>query len=295
MKVSLKRVRGEFSAQNAKSTWTTREAIIVELRDGERFGRGEAAPLPGYSVETLDDCERALRTGAALPPAAEFAWHAAHLELRGEAVAPASAPLSLATLDARGEGGAWKCKLGRDIDAEIELAKTQTRPVRFDANGSLGPDAARVLERLADLGAEFIEEPVPYERLAALHPSPVPIALDESLQGPHGVARLDEALREGWAQVLVVKPMALGPAKARALCEIAGQHGAPIVVSHLFGGPLAYAASARFAFRFATPGYAQGLGRHSALDAYAGYSTALAANGMLKPWEGGKWPVDEGT
>lgn len=295
MKVSFRRVRGEFSAQNANSSWTTREAIIVELRDGERFGRGEAAPLPGYSAETLDDCEGALRTGGALPPAAEFAWHAAHLELHGEAVAPESAPLSLATLDALGEGGAWKCKLGRDIDAEIELAKAQTRPVRFDANGSLGPNAAQVLTRLADLDAEFIEEPVPYEQLEALHPSPVPIALDESLHGPDGVARLHEALRAGWAEVLVVKPMALGPAKARALCEIAGEYGAPIIVSHLFGGPLAYAASARFAFAFATPGYAQGLGRHSALNAYAEYSTPLAANGMLKPWEGNRWPVDEGT
>ncbi|MFK8003657.1 MAG: enolase C-terminal domain-like protein [Polyangiales bacterium] len=295
MKVSLKRVSGTFSAQNAKHTWTKREALIVELRDGERIGRGEAAPLPGYSMETLDDCERALRAGGALPPAAEFAWHAAQLELRGEAFAPASPPLSLATLDSQAQGGAWKCKLGRDIDAEMELAKTQTRPVRFDANGSLGPDADRVLGRLALLGAEFVEEPVPYERLATLHPSPVPIALDESLHGPDGVARLREALSKGWAQVLVVKPMAVGPSKTLALCEVATKHGAPVILSHLFGGPLAYAATARFAFRFASPGYAQGLGRHSALHAYAGHSTTLAANGMLEPWEGNRWPVHEGT
>lgn len=295
MKISFKRVRGEFSAQNARQTWTTREAIILELRDGQRVGRGEAAPLPGYSMETLDDCERALRAGGDLPPAAEFAWHAAELELRGEAFAPESPALTLATLDPHAEGGAWKCKLGRDIDAELETAKTQRRPVRFDANGSLGSDADEVLGRLAALGAEFVEEPVAYERLETLHPSPVPIALDESLHGPDGVARLQEALTRGWAQILVVKPMALGPSKARALCDVAVQHGAPIIVSHLFGGPLAYAASAQFAFRFATPGYAQGLGRHSALNAYAGYSTTLATNGMLEPWEGDRWPVNEGT
>ncbi|MFT5359317.1 MAG: L-alanine-DL-glutamate epimerase-like enolase superfamily enzyme [Polyangiales bacterium] len=295
MKVSFKRVRGKFSAQNALRTWTTREALIVELRDGQRVGRGEAAPLPGYSRETLDECERALRAGDVLPAAAEFAWHAAESELRGQVVPPAAFPLKLATLDPRAPGAAWKCKLGRDIDTEIATAETQRRPVRFDANGSLGSNAGEVLARLAAVGAEFIEEPVPFEQLRALHPSPVPVALDESLHGPDGVDRLREALRKGWAHVLVVKPMALGHAKARVLCAVAAEYGAPIIVSHLFDGPLAYAASALFAFRFATPSYAQGLGRHSALDAYAGYSTSLAANGMLEPWEGDTWPVNEGT
>ena len=294
MKVSLKRIRGEFAAQNAQHAWTTREAIIVELSDGQRVGRGEAAPLPGYSAETLDECEEALRSGSALPAAAEFAWHAAEAELRG-VTPPTVPPLKLATLDPNGAGAVWKCKLGRDVDAEIAAAMHQRRPVRFDANGSLGIGAARVLTKLADLGAEFVEEPVPFEGLKALHPSPLPIALDESLHGPTGVDRLREALTRGWAHVVVVKPMALGPTKARALCEVASAHGAPIIVSHLFGGPIAYAASALFAFHFATPHYAQGLGRHSALDAYVGYSTSLASSGMLEPWEGERWPVNEGT
>lgn len=293
MKVSFKRVRGKFSAQNARHTWTVRESLIVELNEGPRTGRGEAAPLPGYSKESLVACERALRSGAPLPPAAEFAWHAAQAELRGDVVPAGSSPLALATLDATAPGASWKCKLGRDIDSEIATAGSQSRPVRFDANGCLGTNAREVLLRLAALSPEFIEEPVPYERLHTLHPSPVPIALDESLHGPHGAARLTEALSEGWAQVVIVKPMALGPARALALCDIAKAHGAPIVVSHLFGGPLAYAATALFAFRCASSEYAQGLARHSALDAYPAYSTPLGTSGMLDPWDEARWPVTE--
>lgn len=47
--------------QNATLGWHERLSLEVRLDDGTgREGRGEVAPLPGYSCDCLDDCERAL-------------------------------------------------------------------------------------------------------------------------------------------------------------------------------------------------------------------------------------------
>jgi o-succinylbenzoate synthase len=47
-------------AENAQQRWLTRDAAFITLEsdDGNR-GRGEAAPLPGFSRDTLADCQRA--------------------------------------------------------------------------------------------------------------------------------------------------------------------------------------------------------------------------------------------
>jgi L-Ala-D/L-Glu epimerase len=46
---------------NARGAWTKRSTLELSLPDGEgRMGRGEAAPLPDYSPERLEDCERVL-------------------------------------------------------------------------------------------------------------------------------------------------------------------------------------------------------------------------------------------
>jgi o-succinylbenzoate synthase len=46
---------------NARGQWQTRAALRVLVRDrAGRMGQGEAAPLPGYSLDTLEAVERAL-------------------------------------------------------------------------------------------------------------------------------------------------------------------------------------------------------------------------------------------
>jgi o-succinylbenzoate synthase len=48
-------------AQNARSEWSERSSCVVTLRGpGGAHGQGEAAPLPGFSRDTLKDCEQAL-------------------------------------------------------------------------------------------------------------------------------------------------------------------------------------------------------------------------------------------
>ncbi len=73
MKISslrLRRIGGrlpEFIA-NSGSSWKERHGLLVQLvTDDGRVGEGEASPLPGYSPDTLEECEAAL---AALAPAA---------------------------------------------------------------------------------------------------------------------------------------------------------------------------------------------------------------------------------
>jgi o-succinylbenzoate synthase len=47
--------------RNARGQWRSRRTLIVQIRDGlGRVGQGEAAPLPGYSLDTLAAAEQAL-------------------------------------------------------------------------------------------------------------------------------------------------------------------------------------------------------------------------------------------
>lgn len=48
-------------AQNAKHRWSERRAIFLFHRHLDEVGLGEAAPLPGYSKETFEEANQALR------------------------------------------------------------------------------------------------------------------------------------------------------------------------------------------------------------------------------------------
>lgn len=63
LRVSLQPYRRslEEAVGNSRSTWSERRGLLLSLEDAAgNFGQGEAAPLPGYSDATLDDCEAAL-------------------------------------------------------------------------------------------------------------------------------------------------------------------------------------------------------------------------------------------
>jgi L-alanine-DL-glutamate epimerase-like enolase superfamily enzyme len=191
-----------------------------------------------------------------------------------------------------------KLKVGRDFHAELTaLEAVRARhgleiSLRADANQAWAPAQAREhLQRLAAVAPEYVEEPVvaPMAHLAGLAPLPVPVALDESLafpdtwttpappapvpkldapDTPGAPASLDALLAAGLASVLVLKPMLLGGAlPALALAARARAHGADVVVSHLFDGPVALAACAHLALALAAT-RACGLDRHNGLQAW---------------------------
>jgi o-succinylbenzoate synthase len=63
---SLSCQRAQFAIvpplENAQGAWHERVTLQIRLHDAAgRDGRGEAAPLPGYSRDSLDACEAALR------------------------------------------------------------------------------------------------------------------------------------------------------------------------------------------------------------------------------------------
>lgn len=110
---SLRRFGGRLVAPvgSALSRSAEREGLVLTLRDDAgRCGQGEASPLPGFSTETLQDCERALTavhqriTGAdeegwpiveelAALRAARFAFETAIADLQAQAAGVSVAEL----------------------------------------------------------------------------------------------------------------------------------------------------------------------------------------------------------
>ncbi len=62
--VSVERTTWTVSERvhSARGSWSEREGLLLTLQDDAgRLGYGEASPLPGYSTETLEQCETALK------------------------------------------------------------------------------------------------------------------------------------------------------------------------------------------------------------------------------------------
>jgi len=155
--------------------------------------------------------------------------------------------------------------------------------LRLDANRSLSPDSAAAdLEQLCALAPELVEEPVPTAALPCLM-SPVPIALDESLQDPGVWASLAPHLEHLRCAAMVLKPMALGGIRiCLELAARAAERGLDVTVSHLFDGPVALAASAHLAVAIASRSRASGLDRHAGLAAWPDIEVPIIGGATLK-------------
>jgi o-succinylbenzoate synthase len=147
-----------------------------------------------------------------------------------------------------------KVKVGaRDVGSDLERLRAvrgacPDAQLRIDANGAWDAQAARkairagVVQRLT-----YVEQPLPAEDLsghAALRGNGVGIALDESV-----VDRgLDAVLEAGAADVVVLKPMALGgPARTLAAAERAREAGVEPVVTTTIDGAIARAGAVHVA------------------------------------------------
>jgi L-alanine-DL-glutamate epimerase-like enolase superfamily enzyme len=313
-----------------------REGLLLHLMDDRgHTGQGEASPLPGYSPDTCDDCERELREiqfdglpaltldaplepqlGELLhkarltAPAACFAFETALLDLAGQRLgrplaallgtprggvplsalidqidgASPSALVRSARLASERGLRTLKCKIGRPGGFEEELAGLwavrdalgDTVALRLDANQSFPHEEVRQrLAALAPLGPELVEEPIAGGlqsispmRLAELADL-VPLAADETLQRAEFRTALGPLLATGQLRALVLKPMALGGLSSclQLAREAAGQDVA-LVVTHLFDGPVALAATAALALALPGRVLACGLDRHPGLAAW---------------------------
>jgi o-succinylbenzoate synthase len=156
---------------------------------------------------------------------------------------------------------AVKVKVGvRELDADVDRleAVREACPsveLRADVNGAWDRETARrALPALARLDLAYLEQPLPASDLvghAGLRGEGARIAIDESL----AAASVDEVLAAGAADVLVLKPMALGgPSRARRAALRARTVGHEPVLTTTIDGSLARAAAVHVAASIADVG-----------------------------------------
>ncbi|NHN40456.1 o-succinylbenzoate synthase [Halorubellus sp. JP-L1] len=133
-----------------------------------------------------------------------------------------------------------KVKVGtRGVERDVERLRAVRDAVgddvslRADANGAWDrEEAERALSGFADAGVRYVEQPLPADDLAgmaALRGGPVGVAVDETLAA-HSVQQVLDA---GAADVLVLKPMALGGVERarRAAVEAREENVASVVTT----------------------------------------------------------------
>lgn len=178
----------------------------------------------------------------------------------------------------------------RELDALTNLRRELPPPfeLRLDANGAWDLDLARRrLGALAPLEPSYVEQPAPLEALHLLGRCDVPWAADESLQRPDLADRLLEC--EGCV-AFILKPSTLGLLGAYDLALRAQFRGLGVVVTHLFDGPVAFAAACELALALPRIPLACGLDAHDGLGAQpeawipqlsaAGFVTATEKHGL---------------
>ena len=338
----LRQVSGPLQrAGNALRRWPTRRGLLLTLTDAEgRAAQGEASPLPGYSSDTLEECEAALgaldwsrvepldpnrdlvsqleRQSDLLPPAcpaARCALETALLDLCGQqhgmpawrllSASDEVAPLAVAALVdafqperlldsamALVDQGfdTLKLKVGlEDSDDQLELLGELRARVgslvrlRFDANQIWTfKRAVRQLELLSRFEPEFVEEPC--EELWTLPGSPVPLAVDESLQELGSLESVADASRRCNVRVLVLKPMTLGLVRALRIAQEASRLGLHVIVSHTFDGPVGLSSAAALGLALGSREYASGLAPHAGLPVWPAVELPFGAT-QIQPWE----------
>jgi o-succinylbenzoate synthase len=142
--------------------------------------------------------------------------------------------------------------------------------LRIDANGAWSaPEAIEILNRLAPLEIELVEQPVPardLEGLARVHAeSPIPVAADEALALEAGRRA---AIEGRIASIVVLKPMVLGGLRPCVrLAAAVRARALRCLVTTTFEGGIGTALAAHLAAATAERDLACGLDSHGSLEA----------------------------
>ena len=235
--ISYRHYRREFlrPLSTAHGEWSFREGFIVRVEEDGRVGFGEVAPIPDFGTETVDEarsflkrlcqdhdldvpdslpcCAFGLSSARSGPPSDDHGFEVA-------ALLPSGASALQIARETMAQGyHSLKWKVGvtsfvEEGDVFRSLVKILPRGIklRLDANGGLSlGDAERWLNLLSPYSefVEFIEQPLPPGREEAMESlcegTGIPIALDESLNGPIGARWFEE-----WSGPLVIKPLLMG-------------------------------------------------------------------------------------
>lgn len=259
-----------------------RAGVLVRLVGGDgSVGWGDAAPLEGWSRETVDDVLalkdvpslRAAREAAEAAPTGFADWPVMlprvpiNVLLDGDA-----AMMSERAREAADAGCVcFKVKvsgMGADQVRRVldGLCEVEGRRFRLDPNRSWGCDEALEIARaLKGYPVEYIEEPLAEAEWLPrfIQESPLPVALDETLREiePEGLAGFRGAV------ALVLKPTLMGGfQRARVFARAGEEHGMVSVVSACFESGVGIYALGRFAASLAKTS-AAGLDTYSRLAA----------------------------
>ena len=139
-----------------------------------------------------------------------------------------------------------KLKMGSDDDMELLRAvrRTTSRPIRVDANEGWTFDGACArLDELPELGVEFVEQPLPADRLDETRElrarSPLPFVADESVHDAADIPKLVGAF-DG-INVKLAKCGGIAP--ALALIATARAHGLKVLLGCMVESSLGIAAA----------------------------------------------------
>ncbi|MCU1518186.1 MAG: O-succinylbenzoate synthase [Pseudarthrobacter sp.] len=253
------------------------------------LGWGEFCPFPEYS-----DAEASRWLAAAI----EAGWQGFPAPLRSaipvNATVPAVSPDRVPDVLARfGRVDAVKVKVaehGQTLDddaARLDAVRSALpdAAIRVDANGGWDvPSAVAALTRLAAVGLEYAEQPVPsIEGLAEVRRrlrdagTRVLIAADESVRKESDPLRV---ARAGAADLLVVKVAPLGGVR-RAL-DIVAQAGLPAVVSSALDTSVGIRAGLALAAALPELPYACGLGTVSLFASDVTLDPLVADDGAIR-------------
>lgn len=282
-----------------------RRGLVLSLSLDGVVAVGEASPLPGRSRESLEDVVAALRSlgprleidlarpmdavDRALPASLRFALEIAasrlaHALRGGPTPTPAVETQVLgddlgsieAELDALSRGArSFKLKIRSAKDVDRVIALRQRAPdarLRVDANRAFARARDVPWDALRTARIEWIEEPTP--DAATLDGTPVPIALDESIEDDR--ERALEAVHAGRVAAIVLKPTLLGAREVLGIAEIARARGVHTIVSHAFESEVGLLAALELAAKIA-PGECHGLGRWAGIESFGSEESRDAA------------------
>ncbi|MGK0738218.1 o-succinylbenzoate synthase [Yokenella regensburgei] len=294
----------------------TRDGLFVRLTDAGREGWGEISPLPGFSLESLDEAQaetlawvNVWRDGADLPlpeiPSVAFGLSCALAELSGELLEAAdyrAAPLCtgdpddlvLKLADMPGEKVA-KVKVGlyeavRDgMVVNLLLEAIPELKLRLDANRAWTPLKAQQFAKYVNPDYRsriaFLEEPCKTRddsRAFALETG-IAIAWDESLREADFAFVAEEGVT-----AVVIKPTLTGSlAKVKTQVAAAQQLGLTVVISSSIESSLGLTQLARIA-AWLTPETIPGLDTLSLMQTqllrcWPGSELPCLDNSMLEP------------
>jgi len=146
-----------------------------------------------------------------------------------------------------------KIKLGRDLEHDIKVMKAIRKAVpdkvlRVDANAGWSLESARrAIPVLADLGVEYVEQPLAmgaFDDLAVLHrESPLPLFLDEDIFTARDIVRVADK-----CSGINLKLMKCGGLlEARKMIAVARAHGLQLMIGCMIETSLAITAGAHLA------------------------------------------------